>query len=42
MDVSFKLYAPKNTIVICVYRNGAVESLSVEPPERAKDVVMPQ
>lgn len=41
-DVSFKLYAPKNTVVTCVYRNGAVESLSVEPPERAKDVVMPQ
>ena len=41
-DVSFRLYAPRNTVVTCVYRNGAVEQLCVEPPERAKDVVMPQ
>ena len=40
--MSFRLYAPGNTVVTFVCRNGAVEQLCVEPPERAKDVVMPR
>ncbi|MCC6125553.1 MAG: hypothetical protein IT426_11365 [Pirellulales bacterium] len=37
-DVSFKLHAPKNTTVECVYRRGKIEKLEVVPPEREKDV----
>ncbi len=38
-DVSFKLRAPKNTVVEGVYRGGKVERLHVEPAAREKDVV---
>lgn len=34
-DVSFKLWAPKNTTVEVVYRNGSLVSLDVQPPARA-------
>jgi hypothetical protein len=37
-DVSFKLHAPRNTVVECVYRNNRVESLTVTPPERRSRV----
>ena len=39
-DVDFKLHAPGNTIIECVYRNGKVETLHVTPASRLKDVVM--
>ena len=38
-DVSFKLYAPKNTIVECIYKNGKIEKLEVTPESRIKDLV---
>jgi len=41
-DVSFKLHAPKNTTVECVYRKGRIESLKVTPEARRKDVIMPK
>jgi hypothetical protein len=37
-DASFKLHAPKNTTVECVYRRGKIEKLEVTPSERKKDV----
>jgi len=37
-DVSFKLHAPRQTTVECVYRGGKVESLKVTPESRQKDV----
>jgi hypothetical protein len=40
-DVSFKLHAPGKTTVTCVYRAGKIESLTVTPASRQKDVVMP-
>ncbi|MDP4283981.1 MAG: DUF5703 domain-containing protein [Bacteroidota bacterium] len=39
-DVSFKLNAPYNTTVECVYKNGKVTKLIVTPEARRKDVVM--
>jgi hypothetical protein len=39
-SVSFKLRAPRNTIVEGVYRNGQMEQLRVSPIERQKDVVV--
>ena len=39
-DVSFKLHAPQQTTVECVYRAGKVESLTVTPASRQKDVEM--
>jgi hypothetical protein len=39
-SVSFKLHAPRNTVVEGVYRDGKMEELKVEPPERQKDVVV--
>jgi len=38
-DVTFKMYAPKNTTVECIYKNGKVEKLTVTPIEREKDIV---
>lgn len=38
-DVEFRMRAPHDTIVEGVYRNGAVESLRVTPPEREADLV---
>ena len=37
-DVSFKLHAPRQTTVECVYRSGKVESLTITPESRRKDV----
>lgn len=37
-DVSFKLCAPFNTTVECVYRGGKVQSLTVIPESRRADV----
>lgn len=39
-DVDFKLYAPYNTIVECVYKNGKIEKLSITPEKRKDDVVL--
>ncbi|MCX7044877.1 MAG: DUF5703 domain-containing protein [Candidatus Sumerlaeota bacterium] len=38
-NVRFKLHAPQRTTVEGVFRNGKMESLKVEPKERAGDVV---
>ena len=38
-DVSFKLHAPHNTTVQCVYRAGKIETLVVTPLARLKDIV---
>lgn len=38
-DVSFKLHAPQNTTVECVYRHGLIERLAVDPPHRRRDVI---
>ncbi|XVJ57959.1 MAG: LamG domain-containing protein [Tepidisphaera sp.] len=40
-NVSFKLHAPGQTVVECVYRSGVIEKLSVTPPARRADVVLP-
>ena len=40
-DVNFKLHAPGNTTVECVYRGGKIEKLEVSPKSRRKDVVLP-
>ena len=37
-DVSFKLHAPRQTTVECVYRQGKIEKLEVQPPERRQDI----
>jgi hypothetical protein len=39
LDVHFKLYAPGQTIVECSLKNGKVQSLTVTPTSRMKDVV---
>lgn len=41
-NVSFRLRAPRGTIVECVFRDGAVQRLVVTPKERERDVVRPQ
>jgi hypothetical protein len=38
-DVEFKLHAPYQTTVECVYRDGKVQSLKVTPESRAADVI---
>lgn len=38
-DVSFRLQAPKNTAVDCIYEGGVIRSLKVFPEERRKDVI---
>ena len=40
-DVNFKLRAPRNTVVECVYRGGKIERLAVTPESRRADIVMP-
>lgn len=40
-DVAFKLHAPLNTTVECLYRKGKIESLIVRPESRATDIVLP-
>jgi hypothetical protein len=39
-NVSFKLHAPKNTVVEGVYRSGKLEQLTVTPKSRRKDVII--
>jgi hypothetical protein len=39
-EVNFKLHAPQNTTVECVYKNGKMEKLVVTPESRRKDVVL--
>ena len=41
-DVDFKLHAPHNTTVSGTVRNAALKSLTVQPPQRRKDVVILQ
>ena len=41
-DVSFKLHAPNDTTVECVYRDGKIEALTVTPVSRHKDVIKPR
>jgi hypothetical protein len=41
-DVNFKLHAPNNTTVECIYKNGKIEKLVVMPEWRMKDVVLPE
>ena len=38
-DAEFKLHAPYNTVVECVYRAGRIASLKVSPEGRIKDIV---
>jgi hypothetical protein len=37
-NVSFKLHAPQQTVIECVYRDGQIQSLQVTPESRRKDV----
>lgn len=39
-NVSFKLHAPKQTTVECVYRGGKIEKLNVFPESRRKDIIV--
>lgn len=39
-DVSFKLHAPKNTVVEAKLTNGVIEIVTVEPESRKKDIVL--
>ncbi len=39
-DASFKLRAPQNTIIECVYRENKIISLEVQPRHRKKDIVI--
>lgn len=41
IDVSFRLYAPDNTVVSCAYKDSKIFSLQVTPNDRMKDVVFP-
>jgi hypothetical protein len=40
-DVSFKLHAPRQTTIECVYRGGKIEKLEVLPRERLEDITLP-
>ena len=40
-DVSFKLLAPRQTTIECVYRHGKIEKLNVTPTARQKDIQLP-
>lgn len=40
-DVSFKLHAPKKTVVEVIYREGRIEALQITPESRRGDVVLP-
>ncbi len=40
-DVDFKLHAPRQTIVECIYRHGRIERLTVTPESRRADIVLP-
>jgi autotransporter-associated beta strand protein len=38
-DVNFKVHAAQNTVLEGVYQNGVLQSLTVNPPSRAADVI---
>lgn len=38
-DVEFKLHAPRQTVIKAKYASGKLLELSVDPPERRKDIV---
>ncbi|NCD72494.1 DUF5703 domain-containing protein [Mucilaginibacter agri] len=38
-DVHFKLYAPRETIVECTFKDGKIQSLNVTPQSREKDII---
>ena len=40
-DVSFKLHAPKKTVIEVVYSKGEIELLEVTPESRRADVILP-
>jgi hypothetical protein len=40
-DVDFKLHAPRQTVVECIFRGGRVDRLVVTPESRRADVVLP-
>jgi hypothetical protein len=40
-DVDFKLRAPQDTVVECIWRGGRLVKLEVTPAARRKDVVLP-
>ncbi len=40
-NVWFRLHAPKNTVVEARWRDGRLAELHVDPPERARDLVLP-
>lgn len=40
-DVKFRLHAPQRTVVECEYRAGRIERLTVFPPARRKDIILP-
>ncbi len=40
-DVQFKLHAPQQTVIECVYRRGLIEKLAVTPESRRADVILP-
>jgi hypothetical protein len=37
--VQFKLHAPNNTTVECVFEGGQIQTLTVLPQERMKDII---
>jgi hypothetical protein len=39
--VSFKLHAPRQTTIECIYRDGKIQKLEVNPPARRKDIQLP-
>ncbi len=40
-DVTFRLFAPGNTVVECEYRAGVIEKLKVSPETRRKNLILP-
>jgi len=40
-DVAFKLYAPYQTCVECIFRKGKIEYLKVTPEKRMQDIIRP-
>jgi hypothetical protein len=41
-NVSFKLHAPRNTVVEAIYREGKLQELTVTPASRTRDIVLPK
>ncbi len=40
-NVDFRLHAPYHTTISGTYRNGTLQHLKVDPPEREKDIIFP-